>query len=93
VVPVTAEAVGGCYVKGNTKSDERVASGRRALETTFGDDFHGKSGTWRRVSREFDRKNDRYRETVHDEDGTVIRELDEPLSEHQGHGRARRSDN
>jgi hypothetical protein len=36
-----------------------------------------------------DRENDRYRERVVTEDGEVIRDVDEPLSKHQGRGSAK----
>ncbi|MCR9221072.1 MAG: hypothetical protein NXI21_12680 [Alphaproteobacteria bacterium] len=39
--------------------------------------------------RHIDRESDRYRELVRDEDGTVIRDVDEPLSEHIGRGSAK----
>lgn len=43
-----------------------------------------------RKERTIDRDNDRYVEKVTDpENGDVLRDVDEPLSQHQGHGSAR----
>jgi hypothetical protein len=40
--------------------------------------------------REFDKMRDRYFEHVEDADtGEVLRHVDEPLSEHRGHGSAK----
>jgi hypothetical protein len=46
---------------------------------------------WVEVERTFDRANDRYVERIIDpETGEIIRLIDEPLSEHRGHGDARK---
>jgi len=94
VMPLAAVGHGEAHVSGNAKSDERVISGgrrRRALERWFGETFHRDSGTWRRLTRMVDRKNDRYRERITTRDGEVVRDVDEPLSEHRCRGAARRS--
>jgi hypothetical protein len=75
---------------GRIKSDKRMASGKPALEKKFGGDLHRDSGTMRSINRTVDRKNDRYEELITELDGTVVRDVAEPLSEHQGHGSARR---
>jgi hypothetical protein len=55
------------------------------------DYFRDEDRTVRR-ERIIDRDNDRYLETVSDyESGKVIRHCDEPLSDHQGHGSAKRT--
>jgi hypothetical protein len=63
-------------------------------EQTSADDYHRDSKEWRRVSRvidrENDRYNDRYNERITDAAGNVVREVDEPLSEHRGRGAAKR---
>jgi hypothetical protein len=59
-------------------------------EQTSGDDYHRDSGEWRRVHRVIDRENDRYFERITDAAGNVVREVEHPLSEHQGHGAAKR---
>ena len=94
VTPITAVAHVEAHVRGTIKSDERLLSGgrrRRALERWFGDTFHRDSGTWRRLTQTVDRKNDRYRKQIMASDGKVVLDVDEPLSEHRGHGAARRS--
>jgi hypothetical protein len=60
------------------------------LEQTSGDDFHRDSGEWRQLSRVIDREHDRYTERIIDAAGDVVREIDEPLSGHRGHGAAKR---
>jgi len=60
------------------------------LEQTSGDDYHRDSREWRQVSRVIDREHDRYTERIVDAAGNVVQEVDEPLSEHRGHGAARR---
>jgi hypothetical protein len=37
-----------------------------------------------------DREGDHYSERITDEAGNVVREVDEPLSDHHGHGAAKR---
>jgi hypothetical protein len=67
-----------------------VGKVRPFLEQTHGDDYHRDSGEWREVTRVIDRENDRYTERIVDTAGNVVREVDEPLNEHRGHGAARR---
>lgn len=67
------------------------ASGKPFLESKFGDSFYRKTKEW--VSREMtvDRENDRYKELItHPETGEVIHHCEEPLSEHRGHGSAKK---
>lgn len=67
-------------------------SGRRsrpAQEQWSGDDLSA-DGVWRHRERVVDRENNRYAEKVVDPDGTVIREVDEPLDEHLRHGSDKR---
>ena len=59
-------------------------------ESVGGDDLHRDTGQWNHLSREIDRLNDRYREKiVNPKTGEVIREVDEPLSEHVTRGSAK----
>lgn len=48
-------------------------------------------GTWADVTQVVDRVNRRYRKRVVKADGTVMRDVDEPLEDHQGYGSDRRS--
>jgi hypothetical protein len=60
-------------------------------ESVGGDDLHRNTGEWSHLSREIDRLNDRYREKiVSSKTGAVLREVDEPLSQHVNRGSARR---
>lgn len=55
-----------------------------------GSDFYRDTGTWRHVFRLFDHINNRYQERITDpETGAVLREVDELLTDHQGHGSAK----
>jgi ribosomal protein S27AE len=59
-------------------------------ESISGDDLHRKSGEWNKLTREIDRENNRYREIiVNPTSGEVLRNVDEPLSEHTGRGSAK----
>lgn len=53
-------------------------------------ELHRESGEVRHVVREIDRAGNRYYERITDPHGNVVREVDEPLSEHRGRGSARR---
>lgn len=54
-------------------------------------ELHWDTGRWQQAHRTFDKGNNRYVEKITDWDtGEVVRETDEPLDEHQGHGSARR---
>ena len=69
------------------------ASGKPFLESKFGESLHRKTNEW--VSREMtvDRENDRYKELiVHPGTGEVIHHCEEPLSEHRGHGSAKKKE-
>jgi uncharacterized protein (DUF1684 family) len=59
-------------------------------EAFTGLDYHRDSKEWRQVSRVVDREGDRYTERIVDAGGNVVRDVDEPLSNHCGHGRAKR---
>jgi hypothetical protein len=60
------------------------------LEVKSGDDFHRDTGTFNDLERIIDRRNDRYHERIVDkETGAVIREVNEPLSDHVGRGLAK----
>lgn len=63
---------------------------RPVLESVSGDDLTVATGTWVRLERTIDRAGGRYRERIVDPTtGQVIRDVDEPLSEHQDHGSAK----
>ena len=67
------------------------SKGHIRIEQQAGDDFHRASGKWFKKERIIDRENDRYYEKFTDPDtGVVTRFCDEPLSQHVGHGSAKR---
>ncbi len=59
-------------------------------ELKVGEDLHRDTGTWSKLDRRIDRENDRYQEHIENAEGRVVRHVDEPLSEHQGHGSAKK---
>lgn len=69
----------------------RLGERRPFVEQMHGDDLHRKTGRWKIVHRILDRARDWYSELVTDaETGTVERACEEPLTQHQGRGSARR---
>lgn len=73
------------------------AEGRRqgrkkfAFQDRSGDEFGVKLQRWLKKVRVIDRENDQYREKVWDpETGEVIHACEEPLSQHFGHGSAKK---
>lgn len=70
---------------------KRQGKGQAVREDKHGADFHKATGKWNHLDRIVDRENDRYYERIVDrETGKVIRECDEPLSEHTGRGSAKK---
>jgi hypothetical protein len=48
---------------------------------------------YHKLERSLNKRTDEYHEVIHDaESGELIREVHEPLSEHQGHGSAKKRD-
>ena len=57
---------------------------------TQGDDLYRDTGKWNHLERVIDRENDYYSEKITDPlTGEIIKECNEPLSEHKGHGSAK----
>lgn len=68
--------------------------GKPYFESVSGSDIHRQSGNWMKLERIIDRENDHYREVVTDpKTGKVIHYCEEPLSEHRGHGSAKKDKN
>ena len=59
-------------------------------EWLVGDELYRDTGECRWVERVYDHENDRYTKRITDQAGNVIEEVDKPLSEHRGHGAAKR---
>jgi hypothetical protein len=69
---------------------KRPGHKKAIYESVTGDDLHRNSGEWNKITREIDRENNRYSETiVNPINGKVLRQVDEPLSEHTGRGSAK----
>ncbi len=70
---------------------DRLARGRWGKEFISQTEFHRETQSWRHVERVIDRVNDTYFERITDlETRDTVKRVEEPLSEHQGHGSARR---
>lgn len=64
---------------------------RSHFEERVGGSYFRKHGEWHHLFRLIDRENNRYVETIkRHSSGEVLRHVDEPLSEHLGHGSAKR---
>jgi hypothetical protein len=62
------------------------------VEQRVGDSYHRDSGRWNRLRRLIDRRRNRYVEHIEDgETGETLHDVDEPLTDHTGHGSARKS--
>jgi hypothetical protein len=73
------------------KTPSFLGKGHIRVEQRVGDDLHRRSARWFKKERIIDRKNDRYFEKIADpETGCVIHHCDEPLTQHFGHGSAKR---
>jgi DNA-directed RNA polymerase subunit RPC12/RpoP len=82
----TIEIYGQLRLKGR-----RASRGRPFIEQTVGSDLHRKTGIWMKLDRVIDRARDWYRERVTNlKTGEVVHECEEPLSQHQWHGTAKR---
>ena len=65
--------------------------GKPFMAVKEGDSLSISRGRWMRVLQIVDRRNNRYRKVVTDpETGEVLRDVDEPLTDHTGRGDARR---
>jgi hypothetical protein len=85
------------FVEERIEVHERVALkarrpgvSRPVLESVSGDDLTVSTGAWVHRERTIDRSGGRYRERIVDPwTGEVIRDVDEPLHDHRGHGSAK----
>ena len=72
------------------KKHRRHGHKKPISESMSGDDLHSATGQWNQLTREIDRENNRYREIIiNQQSGEVIRECDEPLTNHTGRGSAK----
>ena len=68
-----------------------TGKGKIKIEQLVGDDLHRGSGKWYKKIRVIDRESNKYLETVTDpETGEVVHHCEESLSDHFGHGSAKK---
>lgn len=81
-------------VRASVRARARPPKGRWFFEHFSGDELYRKIGKWMKKVRRIDRRGDWYSEVVCDpETGEVVHRCEEPLSEHVGHGSAKRKKN
>jgi hypothetical protein len=69
----------------------RQGKNKPLIEGFSGDDLHRKTGKWNKKIRVIDQEKDLYVETITDpETGEVIHHQEHKLSEHRGHGSAKK---
>lgn len=67
--------------------------GKPYLEGKTGEDLHRRTGKWMLLERVIDRAKNLYREIVKDPDtGKVVHRCEEPLTQHRGHGSAKKKE-
>ena len=68
-----------------------ATGGRPVREVRTGDNLHRETGKWHRKERVIDRERNKYTEVITDsETGEVVHECEEHLTQHRGHGSAKR---
>ncbi len=78
-------------VHGFVRLKDKTKGFKKSLrETSAGDDYHRKSKQWNLLDRVIDRQHDQYKEVIKNKEGVVIHKCEEPLSNHRGHGSAKK---
>ena len=78
-------------IRGKAKDDSYRSKEKIRKDFFSGDDLHHKSGKWYKRERVIDKDNHSYKEIVSDPTtGKVIHHCEESLSDHQGHGSAKK---
>jgi len=83
----------GITVDNKQKTRHRSPAGKNTfnVEVTEGDDLYRDTGKWNKLRRKVDRQGNNYQERIIDsETGEVIRDVNERLDQHKGHGGARK---
>lgn len=93
-VLATAEEEVPLRIREDTRTDikdpSRRSKDKLRRQILSGDSLHHKTGKWMKRYQEIDKDADRYRKIVSDlETGEVLRDVDEPLTDHQGRGSAK----
>jgi len=70
---------------------KRPGEKKPIVEGKRGADWNHDVGEFREIEQVADRQNNRYSKKVTRPNGEIVREVDEPLSEHRGRGSARRA--
>jgi len=89
------KALAGAITLRASLSSKAREPGRRKpfLEQVSGASYFSKAQRWVERLMRIDRRDNQYQEVVTDpETGTIIHKCGEPLSEHRGHGDARKKD-
>jgi hypothetical protein len=82
-------SIGVCMTAAGLRREKHRRPGQRpTLEIVHGTELHHATGELREVDRVVDHVHNRYKERITGPDGYVIREIDEPLTEHWGRGTA-----
>lgn len=84
---VTAELRDSLNAK--VKDDTFPSKEKVRREFFYGSDKRKSKGDYVYKEREIDKDRNRYRELVREESGEVIRDIEQPLSDHTGHGSAK----
>ncbi len=78
-------------IRGRRAARRRAGSNKVAFDLRSGASYFRKGAVWHHLVRHIDRENDRYVETITVlGTGERVRHVDEPLSQHIGHGSDRR---
>ncbi|MBP2297091.1 hypothetical protein [Azospirillum rugosum] len=76
-------------LKGKVKDDSFPSKKKVRRDFFYGSDERKSKGDYVYKEREIDKDNNRYRELVREESGEVIRDIEQPLTDHTGHGSAK----
>jgi hypothetical protein len=70
---------------------KRQGKSKPKIESISGDDLHRQTGKWYTKERVIDQERDYYRETITDpKTGKVVYHQEHKLSQHRGHGSAKK---
>ena len=76
-------------LRAKVKDSTRTGKKKLRVDLFHGFDVRVSKGDYVHKERVLDKDNDLYVERVVEEDGTIIRDIREPLTEHTGHGSAK----
>src|SRR3954447_26432427 len=76
-------------LKGKVKDSSFPSKKKVRREFFYGSDERKSKGDYIYKEREIDKDANRYRELIREESGEVIRDIEQPLTDHIGHGSAK----